>query len=210
MSMTASLSSLIIALVVLVSAPAGAVTTAPSTEPVGKSDRADRKDLSRTQRQAARLDQLFSRLATATDARRARRIAGSIRRRMNQSGSNTIDILMRRANARMQSKKYGQALDLLDGVIRLRPAFAEGWNRRATVHFMLGNYGQSIADIEQVLVREPRHWGAIAGLSMILTAIDRKQEAVVMMEKALEVHPHQPKLKERRDKLKRELSGADI
>lgn len=211
MKTAASLSSLIVALAVLVSAPnAGAVSTAPATDTSTKSDRADRQGLSRQDRQSARLDQMFARLAEATDERRARRIANGIRRRLNQSGSDTIDILMRRANARMEAKKYGQALDLLDGVIRLRPQFAEGWNRRATVHFLLGNYGQSIADIEQVLRREPRHWGAIAGLSMILVAIDRKPEAVVMMNRALKVYPHQPKLKERRDRLANELKGSDI
>ena len=147
---------------------AGSAATAPATVAPEKGDRFDRPSTTAEDRRTQRLDLMFSRLAKTTDERRANRIARHIMRRMSQSGSDTVDFLMLRAGEALQTREFGLALDLLDGVVRLKPDFAEGWNRRATIHFMMGNYGQSIADIEQVLIREPRHWGALAGLSMIL------------------------------------------
>lgn len=190
---------------------AGSVATAPATEMTpDKGDRWDRPTGSAEDRRSARIDMMFGRLAKSTDERRANRIARHIMRRLSQSGSDTIDLLMVQAAGAMQAKNFGLALDLLDGVVRLKPDFAEGWNRRATVHFMMGDYGDSISDIEQVLIREPRHWGALAGLAMILVSLDRKEEALVVMDKALAVHPHLERMKERRDRLAKEVEGSDI
>ncbi|MEM7696706.1 MAG: tetratricopeptide repeat protein [Pseudomonadota bacterium] len=198
-------------LAIAVAAPAGAQPAVPaeSLTPPQKGDRPDARP-AEDERRAARLDVMFGRLAATTDERRANRIARHIMRRMAQSGSDTVDFLMTRAALRMRAKEYGQALDLLDGVIRLEPEFAEGWNRRATVHFLAGNLGQSIADIEQVLQREPRHFGALAGLAMILRAMDRKPEALAVMDRALTIHPHLPRMRERRDRLRLELEGSEL
>ncbi len=189
---------------------ADSVVTEPAISAPEKGDRQDRPTTSADERRAVRLDLMFSRLAKAEDERRANRIARHIMRRLSQSGSDTIDFLMVRATEAIQAKNYGLALDLLDGVVRLKPDFAEGWNRRATVHFVLGEYGQSVADIEQVLIHEPRHWGALAGLSMILISLDRKKEAVMVMDRALAVHPFLDRMQERRDRLAKEVEGADI
>jgi Flp pilus assembly protein TadD len=75
---------------------------------------------------------------------------------------------------------------------------------------MRGDYGRSLADIEQVLKLEPRHWGALSGLAIILNSMERKEEALEVMNRALAVHPFLEKLKQRRDRLARELEGADI
>lgn len=205
--------ALILALAVSGAATAQeSVPAPPATEvpPAAKGDRVDRPTSTAEERRAARLDVMFGRLAKTTDERRARRIARHIMRRLNQSGSDTVDYLMARAGDAMNKKSYPQALDLLDGVVRLQPEFAEGWNRRATAHFLAGNYGQSLADIEQVLRLEPRHWGALSGFSLILISMERKSEAVVVMDRALAVHPFLKQVKERRDKLKKEIDGSSI
>lgn len=157
------------------------------------------------ERRAHRLDRMFDELAGADTKQRADRISRHILRRLGQSGSDTVDLLMSRAEVAMGKEDYGLALDLLDGVVRTRPDFAEGWNRRATANFVAGNFGQSIADIEQTLRREPRHWGAILGLSMILVSLERKDDALVMMDRALAINPFLDELKDRRDRLRREL-----
>lgn len=162
------------------------------------------------ERDRERLDALFDRLAHAASERRASRIARLILRRMTESGSDTVDLLMQRAADAMTAKNYGLALDYLDGVVRLRPDFAEGWNRRATVYFLKGDYAHSLADIETTLRIEPRHWGALAGLSMILLSVDKKAEAVAVMDRALEVYPFLSDMKERRDKLAKEVAGSEI
>lgn len=205
-------STLIIALALAV--PAAAQDGVPLERPhaaVGKGDREGAASpATQDERRAARLDLMFGRLAKATNKRRADRIARNIMAQLTRSGSPTTDLLMEQAARAIRAQELGKALDFLDGVVRTNPEFAEGWNRRATVHFMRGDYGRSLADIEQVLRLEPRHWGALSGLAIILASLERKQEAIVVMEKALEIHPHLEELEQRRERLRRELDGADI
>lgn len=190
-------------------ADAVTVTPAPDMTP-GKGDRRDRPP-ARTaeERREERLDRMFNELAKAETKPRADRIARHIMRRMTQSGSDTVDLLMVRAARAMQAQDYGLALDLLDGVVRLDPDFAEGWNRRATVNFLAGNYGRSVADIEETLKRQPRHWGALVGFSVILVSLDRKEQAVEVMDSALRIHPFLEDTRERRDRLNFEVRGSD-
>jgi tetratricopeptide (TPR) repeat protein len=162
------------------------------------------------ERRRARLDTMFDRLAEAETERRAERIARNIVRRMTESGSDTVDLLMNRAFVAMQAKSYALALDYLDGVVRLKPDFAEGWNRRATVHFLSGDYGRSLVDIETTLRLEPRHFGALAGLAMILVQVEKKEQALEVMNRALEIHPFLGEIREQREKLMQELDGARI
>lgn len=190
-----------------------AVTEDASDAPPQKGDlgaQSGETDVTAQERREQRLNLMFGRLAAADNKRRATRIARHIMRRLSRSSSATVDVLMTRANAAMKEKRYAVALDLLDGVVRMEPGFAEGWNRRATVHFLRGDYSASIADIEQVLRREPRHWGALSGLSIILVSLERKAEAVEIMDRALEVHPYLDEMKKRRERLVEELRGSDI
>ena len=78
---------------------------------------------------------------------------------------------MTRAKAAMEAQQIDVALKLLDAVVRLRPDYVEGWNRRATLYYLKNDYAHSLEDIQQVLVREPRHFGALAGLGMIMQDI---------------------------------------
>ena len=176
--------------------------------PAQKGDRRERVSTAQERREQ-RLDRMFKQLANASSKERADRIGRHIMRRLGQSGSDTVDLLMTRAGIAIAAKNYGLALDLLDGVVRMEPEFAEGWNRRATANFLAGDMGASVADIEQVLRYEPRHWGALLGLSMILASIDREREAVAIMDRVLAIHPFLEELKERRDRMAMDL-GADI
>ena len=90
----------------------------------------------------------------------------------------------------MEAKKVDIALKLLDSVIKLRPDYVEAWNRRATLHFANKDFGKSVADIRQVLAREPRHFGAWAGLGHIYMSTGDKKRAVEAYRRALAIHPH--------------------
>jgi tetratricopeptide (TPR) repeat protein len=75
-------------------------------------------------------------------------------------------------------------------VVELAPKFAEGWNRRATLHYMMGNYPRSIEDVHQTLELEPRHFGALSGLGMIYRALEQPRKAINAFRRALATNPH--------------------
>ena len=121
-----------------------------------------------TQQSADTLDSLFAELKRERDDRQARRISERIWARWRDSGSATANLLMKWADKAVADKKNGLALDLLDQVVVLMPDYAEGWNRRATLNYALGQHGKSMSDISRVLTLEPRHFGAISGMAAIL------------------------------------------
>ena len=156
------------------------------------------------------MDSLFEQLRMAEDHRTAKVFEKQIWRRWLQSGSPTVDLLMARAVKAMETKKYPLALDVLDRIIRLKPDYAEGWNKRATVYFLTGDYAKSISDIEQTLTREPRHFGAISGMGMILRGLDKKEKAIKAFKQALDIYPTMPGPKEALEKLSVEVEGREI
>jgi len=158
----------------------------------------------------ARMDRLFGRLREAPTEQRAAAIARTIQREFLDSGSPTIALLMKQAASAVEAKQLPVALDLLDAVVRLKPDYAEGWNRRATVHFMREDFGRSMADLERALAIEPRNWEAIGGLATILNALDQKDEAREACEQALAIYPLQPRIKDACDDLEAERDGEDI
>ncbi len=139
--------------------------------------------------QQGRLDGLFAELSRERNEIAASRIAESIQREWAKSGSDTVDLLMVHATRAMKNEKPDVALDLLDQVIMLEPGYAEGWNRRATVHFMLKDYAKSMADIARTLELEPRHFGALAGMANILRASGEDELALKAFQQALAVYP---------------------
>ena len=135
------------------------------------------------------IDRLFGELKRERNERAAERIASRIQEQWSRSGSASVDLLMLWSQEAMQAKKFAVALDFLDRVTVLQPKFAEGWNRRATVHFMMQSFGKSMADIERTLRLEPRHFGALSGMGMILKETGRKEAALHAYERVLAVYP---------------------
>ena len=99
---------------------------------------------------------------------------------------------------------------LLDAVIRLRPDYVEAWNRRATLYYLKNDYAHSLEDIEQVLAREPRHFGALAGLGMIMQDLGDDRRALDAFRRALAVNPHLEKVPELVKTLSEKVEGRDI
>jgi len=156
------------------------------------------------------LDDLFARLKQEADAKKAQPIERAIWRHWEQSGSETVDLLMDWSAKAMTKQDWAAALDLLDQVIVLAPQYAEGWNRRATVYFITSSYGRSLHDIEQVLKLETRHFGAMAGLSNILQKLDEDKRALVMWKNLLEIYPAHKSANHRVAELEEKLSGQGI
>jgi tetratricopeptide (TPR) repeat protein len=158
----------------------------------------------------ATLDDLFKRLAAAKDEAEAKGIANLIERRWMRSGSDTADLLLTRASDAIQGKDFPLAIELLDRVIALQPGWAEAWNRRATAFFLLDDTASSMADLHQVLTREPRHFGAWAGLGHIYSASGDKARALEAYRKALAINPQMQSLRDLVDRLTPEIEGRDI
>lgn len=156
------------------------------------------------------LSSLFGRLRQVEDSETARVLETSIWKVWLRSGSATIDLLMAqamKANAAQNSKK---ALKILDEVVQLAPEFAEGWNKRATVRYLSGQYQASLEDIERVLALEPRHFGALSGRGMILQELDENKSALEAYREALTIHPHLSGPKEAVKYLTRDVEGQKI
>jgi tetratricopeptide (TPR) repeat protein len=156
------------------------------------------------------LDKLFLELKRERNERAAERIAARISAKWAESGSASIDLMMLWSQQAMQAQKFGVALDFLDQVISLQPDFAEGWNRRATVHFMMQNYAKSMADIERTLELEPRHFGALTGMAQIMKSAGLKQLALDAYERALQVYPMLRSAQNEVAELSEELAGEGI
>jgi len=107
-----------------------------------------------------------------------------------RSGDGEIDRQMARASEDLQAGRYDEAITLLGEVIRKKPDYAEGWNRRATVYYLAGDYRKSIADCDEVLKRNPRHFGALSGLGQIHLALQDEEAALAWFRRALEVNPN--------------------
>ena len=156
------------------------------------------------------LDFLFGALKVAPDEASAKSVEARIWAYWMQTPSDTAALLMMRARAAMDAQQMDVALKLLDAVVKLRPDYVEGWNRRATLYYLKNDYAHSLADIQQVLIREPRHFGALAGLGMIMQEIGDEKRALEAFRRALDVNPYLEKVPELVKTLSEKVEGRDI
>ncbi|WP_185983402.1 tetratricopeptide repeat protein [Aureimonas mangrovi] len=159
---------------------------------------------------ADRLDALFAQLKRERSPEAAEAIAGQIQAAWLESGSATVDLLMLWAATASATSDAGVAFDLLEQAMVLKPDYAEAYNARATANFLLSRYGRSLADIEQTLIREPRHFGALMGLGAILEQLDRKDGAMDAYRRALAVYPAMREAQEALGRLADETSGQSL
>ncbi len=107
-----------------------------------------------------------------------------------RSGENEVDRAFRAGVEAMQQQKLADAEECFSRVIQLKPDFAEGWNKRATVRFMRRNFSGSIADCQETLARNRNHFGAASGQGLCHMSLNEFREAAVCFRRALEIHPH--------------------
>ena len=135
------------------------------------------------------LDRLFSTLLRTDDLSQGSRITEEIWQRWRQVDNLAIKDLLATGILAMSTDDLELALDSFDQVIEEAPEFAEGWNKRATVYYLMGEYNHSIRDIRQTLLLEPRHFGAMAGFVWILLYQRDFEMAEYVLRKALSVNP---------------------
>lgn len=157
-----------------------------------------------------RLDQLFSTLQSSKDESVLQETEAAIWEIWYQSGDKAIDEKMDEAGLLVRGGELAAAEEIYNQVIEAAPKFSEGWNRRATVRYYQGDLVGSLADIEQTLHLEPRHFGAIWGLGMIFGSRHDYERAILAFERLLEIKPNSPDARPRIEMWKHELTGESV
>jgi len=155
------------------------------------------------------LDALFETLADP-DLSDWEPIEEEIWRRWSQSGSAAMDLLLGRAREALEAGEIDVAIEHLTALTDHAPGFAEGWNARAAAFYRVGRFGPAMADLRRALALNPRHFGALAGLGVLLEETGDETGALAAYRAALAVHPHRPNLIEAERRLDRKVSGKSI
>lgn len=137
-------------------------------------------------------------------------VEGELYQRWQFSGSPTADYLLRRGIEAREAEDFEAAYDHLTALVDHAPDFAEGWNARATLFFQMQMYGPAIADLQRVLALEPRHFGALAGLGMMLEDMGDTDRALEAYEAAHAIHPNQPDIERLLETLRQRLEGRPL
>jgi tetratricopeptide (TPR) repeat protein len=156
------------------------------------------------------LDKLFEALKIAPSDESAKYVENRIWALWLASGGDTGTLLMTRVKTAMDGKDLDLALKLLNAIVDIRPDYVEAWNRRATVHYMQKDFGAALVDIREVLVREPRHFGALSGLGMIMQEVGDEKHALDAFRRALAVHPHLERIPDLVKKLTDTVEGREL
>jgi tetratricopeptide (TPR) repeat protein len=178
--------------------------TPPLVEPPAHVSKAQQGD------RVSDLEFLLGAIKVAPDETSAKAIEDRIWALWQASGSDTVDVLMARVKQASDAGNFDLALRLLDAIIEIRPQYVEAWNRRATIFFLKKDFSDSLADIEHVLAKEPRHFGALAGLGTILEEVGDDKHALEAYRKALAVHPYLKGVAEHIKALADKVEGRDI
>ncbi len=153
------------------------------------------------------LANLYAYLATAESEQQSRSIAVAIERLWLFADSDTIGVLMDRSARAVADKKLDLATRLLDAVVDLAPDYAEGWNRRAYVHYLNGDIERMVGDLRRCLALEPNHYRALDGLAQVLRETGQKKAALKAYERLIEIHPTAAGAQEAVKELSREVDG---
>jgi tetratricopeptide (TPR) repeat protein len=179
-----------------------ATVLALAVQLAGASVLADQRD--------ARLPQLFAELQAAPDSGSARAIEARIWSLWYEHDDHAIVQLMRQGRAAMARQDHLSALRSFDQVIKIAPDFAEGWNARATLYYLMGRHADSLADIERTLALEPRHFGALSGRGLVYSALEEWELALESFEAALAVHPQMAGPRLNAEAIRKELGDREI
>jgi tetratricopeptide (TPR) repeat protein len=167
-----------------------AIFAAPGLARDGEETNIPLKNLTTREMREETLDRLFASLHKASDEQAAKATEEKIWELWSRSDSPTAEVLLGQAVVAMGDSENAASLEILDRVIAAYPSYAEAWNKRATLQFMLGNYDASLRDIDKVLDLEPRHFGALAGRGMIYQRQEKWAAALDAFREALKMNPN--------------------
>jgi tetratricopeptide (TPR) repeat protein len=138
---------------------------------------------------------LFKFLKSAQHSDQAGLVEDKIWEIWSVTGDPELDTLMTSSAEAMERRDYPAALKDVNQILKAKPDFAEGWNKRATLYFLMGDYQKAIADIDRTLELEPRHFGALSGLGMSNLKLGRDEAATDAFRRLLSIDPLYPNAK---------------
>lgn len=133
-----------------------------------------------------------------------------IQRLWSRSGSEAMDLLLRRGNEALEAQDYTAALEHLTALTDHAPDFAEGWNARATTFYLMGEFALSISDIRRVLALNPNHFGALAGLATMFEEMGDDDLALRALYAVRELNPNRPGIRDAINRLERGTGATDL
>ncbi len=157
-----------------------------------------------------RLEGLFADLLDAPGPAEAQPIEGAIWSIWVQSNDGAVRALMQDGIEAMSRRDYSRALGKFEQMVAIAPDFAEGWNKRATVHYLMGNYEKSLDDVAKTLALEPRHFGALSGRGLIYVELEDERRALDAFEAALAIHPNLTSAAINAEALRKRLRDREI
>lgn len=157
-----------------------------------------------------RLPNLFDALQTASDPIEAALLEQQIWQIWHTAPNKDLQTMLERGMRAMNEADFGYALDIFDQMIEKAPNYAEGWNKRATVNYILNEFEASLADIAETLKREPRHFGALSGRGLVHTRGEMLDDAIIAFEEALQVSPQNAGTRAQLERLKELLGQREI
>jgi tetratricopeptide (TPR) repeat protein len=157
-----------------------------------------------------RLPALFAALLDAPDAGAAEALEAEIWGIWYEHEDGAVVLLMRQGHGAMARRDFAAARRAFDQVVAIAPDYAEGWNARATLHYLAGDYQDSLSDIDKTLALEPRHFGALSGLGLVYAALERWEAALESFEAALAVNPQMTGPRANAEAIRKELRSREI
>ena len=123
----------------------------------------------------------------------------------SRSGDPKVDALFAIGVEQMSAGDSAGAVETFSKIIQAKPDFAEGWNKRATVYFLRGEYEKSLKDCDEVLKRNPHHWGVLSGYGQIYLRLGQPEQALAYFQRALQVNPNLAQVQAMIEELKQVL-----
>lgn len=156
-----------------------------------------------------RLSELYDDLAASSPGE-ANSILREIRLEWRKTGSPAMDLLLKRGRDALERGEYRIAIEHLTALTDHAPDVAEAYHARARAYFRIEQIGPALADLEQALALDPRHFEAAHGLAVVLEALDRPQQAFAAYRLVLSLHPHYDPAAEAVTRLKRQVEGLKL
>ena len=155
-----------------------------------------------------RLPNLFDKLFYSEDAKEINQIISQIWDIWHETNDINIEADFYRGMESMRIRDLIMSIVFFTRVIEKKPNFAEAWNKRATVYFMIGEFDKSMNDINKTLILEPRHFGAMDGMGLIFMHLKQYDKAIKIYDQMLEIFPNNQNIKDKKNLMKEFISKS--